>query len=119
MKKVICTKCGTLHVLKGKQYLCKDCKREHQRMTNRRNRARWYEIIGSACITCGYSKSTAALDFHHRDPSEKLFAIAPKLNAINPDSCKSGVRDQILAEVAKCDLICANCHRERHELENE
>lgn len=52
--------------------------------------------IPAACQRCGYDKCIAALDFHHINPAEK---DAP------PRSLK---------EALKCQLICANCHREEH-----
>jgi hypothetical protein len=45
------------------------------------------------------------LDFHHRDPSQKLFQV-----------CQSAVgrrTEAILAEMAKCTVLCANCHRRK------
>jgi hypothetical protein len=63
--------------------------------------------IEQGCIRCGYDKCAAALDFHHRDPSTKLFEFGgPKfLRAIQ----------DIWDEVDKCDVICKNCHAETHE----
>lgn len=43
------------------------------------------------------------MDFHHRNPAEKLFEIGP-------GSFRHS-REDILIEVAKCDLLCSNCHR--------
>lgn len=44
------------------------------------------------------------MDFDHRDRDTKRFAIGnTKLLHISV----------LLAEVAKCDLVCANCHRIR------
>jgi len=45
------------------------------------------------------------MDFDHRDPSTKT-ARVPALVG------RAGIR-RILAEVAKCDIVCANCHRLR------
>ena len=59
------------------------------------------------CDICGYKGSPAALDFHHRDPSEKKFTISNNLSSRNWDS--------ILAEINKCDILCANCHRIEHD----
>ena len=59
----------------------------------------------SACVDCGETHP-ACLDFHHRDPKQKSFSIG-----------KEGVKfskERILAEIAKCDVLCANCHRKRH-----
>jgi hypothetical protein len=45
------------------------------------------------------------MDFDHRDPSEKLSGVTRMIG-------RSGT-PRILAEVAKCDIVCANCHRTR------
>jgi len=45
-----------------------------------------------------------AFDFDHRDPSQKQFNIC--------DAVKQNLDvDVIRAEMDKCDLLCANCHR--------
>ena len=59
---------------------------------------------GGRCIDCGYSGSTTALEFHHRDPASKEFAISRASASIA----------RVWSEAAKCDLVCANCHRARH-----
>lgn len=54
---------------------------------------------------CGESHP-ACLDFHHRDPSEKEGNLS---EAIARWSMK-----KLQSEVAKCDIICSNCHRKLH-----
>lgn len=58
--------------------------------------------LARGCADCGYAQHPAALDFDHL--SNKSFAIAQG-------------RDRkwtlILEEIAKCDVVCANCHRIR------
>lgn len=55
------------------------------------------------CKHCGEAHP-ACLDFHHRDPKTKLACIS--------ELVKDGYRVEVLlAEIAKCDLLCANCHR--------
>lgn len=62
--------------------------------------------LGGSCQKCGYSKCIEALEFHHRDPTQKEFSL--------------GVRglyrsfERVRVELDKCDLLCANCHREIH-----
>lgn len=56
------------------------------------------------CADCGVQYPHYVMDFDHRDPAIKLFTIGPK---------KTCQIDRLLAEIAKCDLVCANCHRER------
>lgn len=72
----------------------------------RRRKKQLVEHFGGACILCGYSRSMAALQFHHRDPTTKAFGLSA-----------SGVTrkwEDVLAEAEKCDLLCANCHAETH-----
>jgi predicted HNH restriction endonuclease len=48
--------------------------------------------------------TSASLEFHHRDAQTKDFTLASF----------NGRLSQLEAEAAKCDLLCANCHRLRH-----
>jgi len=61
------------------------------------------KYLGGKCVTCGYSKCVAALDFHHVDPATKLFQISGNLNR------SWAVIEQ---ELRKCALVCCRCHRE-------
>jgi len=61
---------------------------------------------GLAGSVCG-ENHPATLDFHHRDPSRKDF--------LPSYFCYQGWRQgRLLEEIAKCDVLCANCHRKRH-----
>ena len=52
------------------------------------------------CVDCGYNAHPAALDFDHRDGSEKKGNVSRMVSL-----------DRVKAEIAKCDVRCANCHR--------
>lgn len=65
------------------------------------------KLKGGCCQSCGYNKYSAALDFHHLDPSVKEFDLANKISSIE-------LNDDVLAELDKCILLCANCHRAVH-----
>jgi hypothetical protein len=65
------------------------------------------EIAGGECCDCGYKKNISALEFHHLDPEKKSFGIDLR-------KCSCAKWDRLVEEVKKCVLICANCHRERH-----
>ncbi len=85
-------------------YRCLACRRE--RVADRRRRVK--EILvseaGGSCRICGYSRSLAALHFHHLDPEEKRFGMG-----------REGVTRSLAAmraEAGKCVLLCANCHAE-------
>ena len=57
------------------------------------------------CIKCG-EKHPSCLDFHHRGGKKD------KLGNIS-ETRKFAVK-RILEEIAKCDVLCANCHRKHH-----
>jgi hypothetical protein len=56
------------------------------------------------CIDCGYAEHPVALDLDHRDPEMKYADVS---------SLVSGKLAILMAEVEKCDVRCANCHRIR------
>jgi len=64
------------------------------------------EYLGGKCSKCEYNKCIEALEFHHKNPTEKDFNISKK------GHCRSLAR--VKSEIEKCDLLCANCHREIH-----
>lgn len=71
----------------------------------RRRKLQLIKMLGGVCFRCGYGKSPNALQFHHRDPSNKKFTL------------NMGVTlslERVVEELAKCELICANCHAELH-----
>ena len=59
------------------------------------------------CIFCGI-KIPIVLQFHHRDPSTKLFEVASR---------KTSSMKKLQDEITKCDVICGNCHAMTHEIE--
>jgi 5-methylcytosine-specific restriction endonuclease McrA len=82
---------------------CKVCQgkiNEEKRLERRRIAV---DYKGGKCERCGYDKYTGALEFHHRDPTQK-----------DPNALKNRGLKALLKEVEKCDLLCANCHREEH-----
>jgi 5-methylcytosine-specific restriction endonuclease McrA len=61
--------------------------------------------LGGKCSVCGYNKCTRALEFHHIKPHTKDKSIH-KLTKLS--------HKRFMAEISKCVLLCANCHREHH-----
>lgn len=70
-----------------------------------RRKSNLIRLCGNKCNLCGYDRCQAALEFHHIDPDTKNYALSS-------GDCHK-IEDDI-AEVKKCILICANCHREVH-----
>ena len=61
------------------------------------------------CVRCGEA-DPVVLDFDHRDPKTKSFPFADAAD-------RRRGREALLAEIAKCDILCANCHRKKTWLE--
>lgn len=59
--------------------------------------------IERGCNDCGYNKNGYALQFDHMDGFEKKEAVS---NLIRSDYGW----DTIMAEIDKCEVVCANCH---------
>lgn len=57
------------------------------------------------CADCGRKFHYCVMDFDHREGETKLFEIA--------HAYRTKGRIQIEQEMAKCDVVCANCHRIR------
>lgn len=101
---------------------CKDCMNSRRRAwfkanpdrrnakarEDRRRRREWLDSLKAdkPCLDCGGEFPPYVMDFDHRDPATKLHNVARMLDRNRPET-------EILAEIAKCDLVCANCHRIR------
>ncbi len=75
-------------------------------------RARLYEYLQqikskASCAYCG-ENHPAALQFHHRDPSQKEFNVGEFVTR------QLGGMDKLKKEIEKCDVVCANCHLKYH-----
>ena len=61
-------------------------------------------LSGKVCERCGFD-DIRALEFHHRDPSQKEYTVGTLMT--------KGL-ERLLKEVNKCEIICANCHAIEH-----
>ena len=84
--------------------------RAYDRKKQARERARrrtWLDGIKveAGCADCGYNDHPRALDFDHLG-TDKVGDVGRM--------CHSRIAvEKILAEIAKCEVVCANCHRVR------
>lgn len=99
--------------LAGKQTLfcslqCKNSVHQSYQAQKKRGlerKLRFVKMLGGKCSECGYGSNLAALAFHHLSGKEfKLDVRSLSNRKINP----------ILKEIAKCRLLCHNCHAEIH-----
>ena len=79
-------------------------KREHAR---RRQFINYEKLRRGFCLDCNLPAdltNLAVFEFDHREPEHKLFAVG---------NCNGKPLAMLEAEMAKCDMLCANCHRLR------
>jgi hypothetical protein len=88
---------------------CRSCYRAIDYDRQRRIKAELVKSAGGKCVRCGYSRCLAALEFHHRDPRQKDPQIFKTKHR------RARIDDATRDELSKCDLVCSNCHREKHE----
>lgn len=119
METKICTKCGRELPLemfnwrdknKGTRRAdCKECHSGYMKQKYQQSK----EVISNikseqGCAKCGDTRGYV-LDYHHINPETKTAGIARMVsNHYNP------LNDKTLQEMAKCIVLCANCHREWH-----
>ena len=104
----LCKVCGetSKENFYGKQKeMCKKCRTREDWDRKKYARSEVVKLMGGKCNRCGYDKCEAALDFHHTDPNSK----DPNYYRLRHYPAK--LKDEVLT---KCELLCANCHREHH-----
>lgn len=106
----------------GRQTYCRDCKRgygqdwyarnaaqhrqdtaRHRRARETRNRRLIADLKSVPCADCGAVLPPEAMDFDH--------VRGVKVDDVSRMTRRS--REAILREAAKCDVVCATCHRIR------
>ena len=105
---------------KGHQAWCKVCRKVYDRAYHAKTRdvrivqkrlwkremTRWlWELKQAPCADCSGLFHPAAMQFDHRPGTKKNFEVSYAIGRYS--------RDRVLDEIAKCDLVCANCHAVR------
>ena len=83
---------------------CYKCHGDHLERYRLQVRDEALAYKGGKCEHCGYNRYKGALEFHHKDPTQK-----------DPQGLRKYNRTKLFAELDKCVLLCSNCHREEHE----
>lgn len=112
-----CLYCGKEFELEKKgsggsnRLFCYDCLPKNSNRKER-NKKR-YELLQQysnrlkqqrGCDKCGYNKCPTALEWHHPDNDKDN----------DPSLLLHYSLKRYLQEISKCQLLCANCHREEH-----
>lgn len=121
----ICKKCGESKSVeefckdRNSKYLCLACKRKQgtdtyaadpEKVQNRiaakylEQRAFLNEQKNKPCQDCGNRFDPCQMDFDHCKGEAKVKDVSRMFH---------WAQDKILAEIAKCELVCSNCHRDR------
>ena len=62
--------------------------------------------VACGCRDCGYVGHPDEFDYHHIDPNTKILAVSDMLGTYG--------RPKVIAEMAKCEILCKPCHRKQH-----
>ncbi len=91
---------------------CKLCRNAKQRELHNRKRASLDALKNGPCTDCGISYPPWIMHWDHLPGFEKKRCIG---------NIYSHSEETILAEIAKCELVCANCHADRtwHRLQEK
>lgn len=86
---------------------CRLCQRERNAVSRKPRRDYIVAVkLANGCADCGLkSPHPEIYDFDHLPGSKKKWNIALLIN--------KGTMDQLVAEIAKCEVVCSNCHRIR------
>lgn len=119
---MMCNKCGEREK-HGRSGLCKPCKNDYNREWYKKNsskhkadvrrnaeryKERFVAIVteykSKGCADCGKVYPPYVMDFDHLEDTEKVANVA---------SMAGWSLEKVEAEIAKCEVVCANCHRIR------
>lgn len=104
----------------GLQSTCQECNRAYQRKHYRANSGTYKATAKAArseawerlralkdapCVDCKRSYHFACMDFDHRPGEVKIAEVSTLMNARR--------YREAFEEIARCDLVCSNCHRIR------
>ncbi len=92
------------HYLANKQRYVDQAAASQRRLRLERMRYLLEHFAKYPCRDCGET-DPVVLEFDHLDPNEKAFNISSAISYRNWQT--------ILGEIAKCEVVCANCHRRR------
>lgn len=110
----ICPRCKVTPRLPGEGY-CLQCRRKYRNAyekrtgrvhasAHRRKRRAWTNTIKDVpCKDCGIKYPPYVMEFDHL--TEKSFTISKEVDM--------HTLEELEKEVAKCEVVCSNCHKER------
>lgn len=98
----------------NRRYYQKNKQRYRKLNEEHKERARQFVLsykMERGCQRCP-ERHEAVLVLHHRDPKAKDVDLATAV-------CNMWSEERLLAEMEKCDVLCANCHLKLHWAERQ
>ena len=101
----------------GVSSYCRPCFQEYRRSWDKANwkkrkrerRVKAMALVREAksvpCMDCDIQYPYYVMDFDHREDEDKVQVVSKVAN--------QGTLKQLREEIAKCDVVCSNCHRAR------
>lgn len=99
---------------KGREWYKKNKLKVSSSFRSKRDAAKleFIGLLGGSCSVCGVTPSddfpVACFDFHHRGKGKEM-NISKVSRLVTPYN-----NEAIFIELAKCVVLCANCHRSHH-----
>lgn len=101
--------CGQEKTAGGKcKFHYNEYMREYIAKRYKRLRSEWIERLGGKCVMCG---SEDNLEFDHIDASQKKYNVSKILSTHS--------KQKVEEEMAKCQLLCSECHLEKSLREDD
>lgn len=102
-----CRKCHSIYTRKNyvenRQYYIDKAKRRGD-IKRHQHRLIMATQMMNGCMDCG-NDNLVVLEFDHRPGEVKMFNVGQQAGVVSDEA--------FLAEIEKCDVVCANCHRIR------
>lgn len=105
----------------GLNYHCRACQKQYRKSHYQNNRDKYIEKVRARqkdvndwfkefkktlkCNRCP-ENHPACLSFHHKDRSEKEYLVS--------QLARNGMKETLLKEIEKCEVLCQNCHAKEH-----
>lgn len=102
---LLCHNCHNIE--HNKLRLLENNLKNKQAIKGQKVRRELIDLKGGECKKCKVKGINDIFAFHHRIESEKEFNIDARV-------CNGYKYERLLKEIAKCDLLCHNCHSETH-----
>lgn len=109
-KKARCNKCSAACVRawrKNNPQRSRELRNRYTQKTKPAKVALLVEAKSLPCVDCGKRYHKESMDLDHRDSAQKKRKVS-SMTGTSGSSVES-----VRAEIGKCDLVCANCHRLR------